>query len=169
MDSRAISKELVRGLHAIRSLLDGMTQDEAQSKPDSESWSALEVLCHLLDEEREDFRMHIQQVFTDPQEVWHPIDPPLWVIERRYQDQSMEAKFAEFCQERDKSLRWLDGMHTVDWGHEITAPFGGISAGSLLVSWAAHDNLHIRQLIEIRQFNLNMKSKPFSTRYAGEW
>lgn len=169
MDSRAISEELARGLRVIQALLSIMTQDEARIKPDAESWSALEVICHLVDEEREDFRKHIQQAFSNPQEVWHPIDPQGWVADRHYQTQLLDAKAAEFRQEREKSLRWLNDMHATDWECKIAAPFGDISAGTLLAAWATHDNLHIRQLVEIRQAILEMKSKPLSTRYAGEW
>ena len=169
MDSRAISKELARGSQIIQALLSDMTQDEARIKPDAENWSTLEVLCHLVDEEREDFRKHIQQAFSDPQEAWHPIDPQGWVTERQYQKQSLDTKLMEFRQGREGSLRWLEGMHAADWERKIAAPFGDMSAGSLLAAWATHDNLHIRQLVEIRQTILEMKSKPLSTRYAGEW
>jgi hypothetical protein len=83
--------------------------------------------------------------------------------------QSLDTKLTEFRQEREGSLSWLDGMHAADWECKIAAPFGDISAGSLLAAWATHDNLHIRQLVEIRHTILEMKSKPLSTRYAGEW
>ncbi len=43
----------------IRALLNDIGQEQAQVKPDAESWSILEVVCHLYDEEQEDFREHL--------------------------------------------------------------------------------------------------------------
>lgn len=44
-----------------------------------------------------------------------------------------------------------------------------MSAGDMFASWVAHDNLHIRQLTELRRARIARISKPHHIQYAGEW
>ena len=44
-----------------------------------------------------------------------------------------------------------------------------MTAGDMLSAWVAHDNLHIRQLVELRRFRIEKVTKPYKIRYAGEW
>ena len=59
MEPKVLYQELLNSTEMIRALLSGITQEEAQVKPGAGSWSMLEVVCHLYDEEREDFREHL--------------------------------------------------------------------------------------------------------------
>jgi hypothetical protein len=59
MEFQTLYQELQNSTEMIRALLAGITQEEAQFKPSPESWSMLEVVCHLHDIEREDFREHL--------------------------------------------------------------------------------------------------------------
>jgi len=74
-----------------------------------------------------------------------------------------------FSTERDKSLAWLRGLENQDWDQEITFPRGSLKAGDLLVSWQAHDLLHLRQLVELRYALTTQTLPPYSVEYAGEW
>ena len=56
MEFQTLYQELVNSTEMIRALLTGITQEEAQVKPGPESWSILEVICHLHDEEREEHK-----------------------------------------------------------------------------------------------------------------
>ncbi|HRA68003.1 MAG TPA: DUF664 domain-containing protein, partial [Caldilinea sp.] len=53
-------QEVQTSTEMIRALLAGVAPEEARLKPSAESWSILEVVCHLYDEEREDFREHLE-------------------------------------------------------------------------------------------------------------
>jgi len=46
-----------------------LTPEKAGIKPNMDNWSTLEVICHLIDEECEDFRKHIEQASASPQPV----------------------------------------------------------------------------------------------------
>lgn len=59
MDFETLYRELTNSTEMIRALLNDIGQEQAQVKPDAESWSILEVVCHLYDEEQEDFREHL--------------------------------------------------------------------------------------------------------------
>ena len=62
MEFQTLYQELVSSTEMIRALIGSIGQEQAQVKPDAESWSILEVICHLYDEEREDFREHLANV-----------------------------------------------------------------------------------------------------------
>jgi hypothetical protein len=169
MEFKTLYQELQHSTGMIRALLTGIAQEEAQLKPNPESWSALEVLCHLYDEECEDFREHLDFILHRQNEEWHLIDPDGWVLERKYNEQNFVEMKAKFFAEREKSLEWLKGLSNANWKSTYTSQFGSLQAGDLFASWVAHDNLHIRQLVELRRARLESITKPFSVEYAGDW
>ena len=146
----------------------------ARWKPPSGAWSILEIVGHLVDEEVEDFRMRVRQTLTAPGTPWPSIDPEGWAVQRGYNEQDMEAQVARFVRERAESVRWLRSEigGGADWTHAYVHPkLGPISAGTLLVSWAAHDALHMRQIAK-RLYELSAMegaADGFVARYAGEW
>ena len=44
-----------------------------------------------------------------------------------------------------------------------------MTAGALLVSWQAHDCLHLRQLSELLYAHAALQAAPLSVAYAGEF
>jgi hypothetical protein len=154
---------------AIHMLVGGCSDHQARWTPDDASWSILEVINHLLDEEREDFRARIDWVFHRPEEEWVSIDPGGWVIERGYNQRELESSLRKFLAARAESLEWLLGLGDVDWTKELQAPFGKIRAGDFLAAWAAHDLLHMRQLVELKWVYLVQEAELYSVRYAGDW
>lgn len=169
MEFNTLYQELQNSTEMIRALLLGITQDEAIIKPNPESWSILEVVCHLHDEEREDFREHVDFILHRQQEEWHRIDPQSWVMERKYNEQTFTAMQEKFFAERKQSLDWLTEMSNSDWETTYTSRYGTTSAGEMLACWIAHDNLHIRQLVELRRNRIESITKPSNLEYAGDW
>jgi hypothetical protein len=56
-----------------------------------------------------------------------------------------------------------------EWGTTYTSEYGSMSAGEMFASWIAHDNLHIRQLVELRRMRIEAATRPYSIGYAGDW
>jgi hypothetical protein len=155
---------------AIANLLGDMTEEQASFRPAPESWSALEVLNHLCDEEREDFRQRLDITLHSPGQEFPPIDPQGWVTTRSYNTRDVHESLARFRNERELSIAWLQSVRDPDLDREYShASLRGLRAGDLLVSWVAHDLLHLRQLIELRWQYLGTTSGQFSFDYAGEW
>ena len=169
MDFKTLYQELVNSTEMIVALLADISQDEAQIKPNPEAWSILEVVCHLYDEEREDFREHLDFILYRQNEEWHRIDPEGWVTERKYNEQNFTEMQEKFLTERQKSLDWLQEISGADWDTTYTSQFGSMRAGDLFTSWVAHDNLHIRQLTELRRNRVERITKPYDIQYAGDW
>src|SRR5262245_64274367 len=115
MDHRTLYQELVNSTEMIRALIKDINQEQAQVKPDAESWSILEVICHLYDEEREDFREHLDFILHRQNEEWHPISPFAWVKLRKYNEQKFKTMQRKFFTEREKSLAWLKTIRNSDW------------------------------------------------------
>ncbi len=169
MEFKILYEELLNSTEMIRALLAGISQEESRFKPSLDAWSLLEVTCHLYDEEREDFREHLDFILNRQNEEWHRIDPEGWVTERKYNEQNFRDMKEKFFDEREKSLQWLKGLIDADWNKTYTTPYGPRSAGVIFTSWIAHDNLHIRQLVELRRARIENITKPFAIEYAGEW
>jgi hypothetical protein len=75
----------------------------------------------------------------------------------------------KFFAERWKSLEWLRGLSDANWETTYTSQYGSVSAGEMFTSWVAHDNLHIRQLVELRRNRVERITKPYDIKYAGDW
>jgi len=161
--------ELVDSTNMISALLAGITEEEARVKPNADSWSILETLCHLYDEEREDFREHLDFILHRQHEQWHRIDSDAWVTSRNYNGQNFREMKDKFFAERSKSLDWLKGLSDADWDASHTTEFRIMSAGDMFASWVAHDNLALRQLVELRRTRVERMTQPYSIEYAGDW
>jgi hypothetical protein len=169
MDFRTLYLELVDSTGMIQSLLAGIAEDDARIRPAPDSWSILETLCHLYDEEREDFRPRLQFILRHAEGAWPPIHPDAWVTERRYNEQNLRIVKDRFFAERSQSLDWLRGLDNSEWDAGYAVDSRGLTAGDIFVSWVAHDNLAIRQLVELRRARLEKITRPYSIVYAGEW
>lgn len=165
----ALIGQLERSKSIIHAMLAALPPEEHRWRPAPEKWCALEVICHLRDEEREDFRARLRSTLADPRTPWPPIDPTAWVNERRYMEQDFDATLRDFLCEREQSLNWLRGQEHADWGNAYTHPkVGPVACELLLTNWVAHDLHHIRQLIQIRYAYLKSHTMvPLD--YAGTW
>jgi DinB superfamily len=154
---------------AIHSLTLGVSDDQARWKPEPDGWSILEVVNHLYDEEREDFRARLDCILYHPDQSWAPINPKGWVLDRAYNQRDLSISMNDFLKERQKSLAWLKGLPDPDWRAFVTMPFGSFSAGDIFAAWVAHDLLHLRQLVELHWAYTLHAADPYKVNYAGEW
>jgi len=170
MNAAALIARLAAGRDAIPALLAGVSDEQARWRPAPEQWSLLEIACHLLDEERDDFRTRVELTLHRPDETWPGIDPPGWVTARRYQERALAVQVEAWREERGRSLAWLRALEAPDWTRTHAHPkFGPLSAGDLLLSWVAHDQLHVRQIARRHFEHAAALGAPHSTRYAGDW
>jgi hypothetical protein len=163
--------ELLNGFPAVLwALVAGLNDAALRWRPSADDWAIIEILRHLYDEEREDFRPRLQRTLFDPTEAWDPIDPAGWAAGRKYLCADLDSTLDGFQRERTLSVGWLRSLVDVDLtiAHEHPT-IGPLRAGDLLASWIAHDQLHLRQIARRRFQLVERDLAPFSTRYAGEW
>jgi hypothetical protein len=169
MDFEQLKQLMAENAARIRLLVQGVSEQQARWKPDPESWSVLEVINHLYDEEREDFRVRLDIILHQPDQPWPPINPDGWVQERRYNERDLDKSLSNFLEERRASLEWLESLSAPDWEASYEASFGTMRAGDMFASWVTHDQLHLRQLVELHRAWLERLVEPYDLRYGGEW
>lgn len=169
MTNQDIVSELERNGNVFQSLLNGLSSDAYLWRPKPGKWNLLDVVSHMVDEEKEDFRARVRSVLFDPQQPLTPIDPEGWVTQRDYQSNGFEAKLDEFVQERNASILWLRSLENPKWENAFEHPkVGPVTAQLILENWLAHDILHIRQILGIKYKYLKTNTKnPLD--YAGDW
>ncbi len=171
----ALIDRLARFPAALRSAASVFSADEARWKPSPTDWSVLEIVCHVADEEEEDFAPRLRA--TLDAKPWSQLHLEGIAERRGYNTRGLDAEIARFENARADSVRWLRALTapggpapdlTIAHNHP---KFGPIRAGDLLTSWSAHDALHLRQIAK-RLHNLASRDagqRGFSVRYAGEW
>ena len=170
MDVNFFVTRLTHGARVIEALVQNVPREQSRWRPAPGKWSILEVVNHLYDEERLDFRARLEMTLKDPKEPWPPIDPPGWVIQHKYNDGELKDALSLFLHEREMSIEWLSGLSDPDWHASHKHPqLGEITAGSLLASWAAHDLLHVRQIARVQWEYTAVRGQPHDVDYAGNW
>lgn len=167
MKHEEIIKRLANSEEMIQGLVYGLDEEQARWRPEPGKWSILEVINHLYDEERDDFRKRLDLTLHQPGVAWPPNDPEAWVSERKYNEREYESSLENLLLERRKSITWLKKLSSPDWESAYEHPvFGKISAGDILCAWLAHDYFHARQISNLLLEYTRLLSEPFSIRYA---
>ncbi len=143
-----------RELARLPALLDALVRDvddaTARTRPAPNEWSPIEILCHLRDEETEDFRARVRAVLEGRTEL-PPIDPVGWVEARRYRDADLREVMAAIATARQESLHFLAAVDAGSLDAVIVHRTAGpLSAMDFLAAWAAHDQLHVALLAATR-------------------
>ena len=169
MDIKTGIELLSRQAVQIQALLADVGDQQARWKPDPESWSLLEVVTHLHDEEIEDFRSRLDVMLHQPDQPWSSIDPAGWVISRGYNQRKLSESLASYREERRKSIAWLRSLGAPDLTIQAPTPWGTMPIGDMFAAWIAHDLLHMRQLVEVKWAFLEKEFGEFNPEYAGRW
>ena len=170
MELQPIRLRLEENAAVIAALVASVDDGQARWRPSPEAWSLLEVINHLYDEEREDFRVRLDYLLHRPGEAWPPIDPAGWVAARSYNQRELAPSLSAFVEERRRSLAWLDQLTDPDWSRSGQHPTAGqFTAADMFASWLAHDFLHIRQLNELHFQYHARRVAPARIEYAGDW
>lgn len=164
-----IIQELSRNKGVFGTLLRDVPGGIVTWRKEEGAWCLLEIVCHLLDEEREDFRARLQHTLEKPGEPLTPIDPAGWVAHRGYLQRDYQQVLDQFLQERGKSISWLRSLGDTHWQNTSLHPeYGEISAKKFLCNWLAHDYHHIRQINQIQYHYLKSQTGE-DLSYAGRW
>ena len=160
-------RELARLPHILTALVGDLDEATARARPLPHEWSPVEILCHLRDEETEDFGARLRAIL-DGRKQFTPIDPEGWVEVRRYRDADSRSALAELCARRAASLELLASIAperlSASGDHRR---LGALSGLDLLVAWVAHDRLHLSQLAAPLARLWADRWAPLKAEYAG--
>ena len=169
MNYQYIINEHSRNKNVFKGLLSGLTEELYLWRPGSDKWCLLEIICHLYDEEQEDFKARTKQVLSTPELALPPINPTEWVLGRSYIKQDYLTSLSKFISEREQSILWLQSLKNPKWDNAFHHPkFGKMTAMLFLSNWLAHDYIHIRQIITLK-FNYLKQHANEPLDYAGNW
>jgi hypothetical protein len=92
------------------------------------------------------------------------------------------VKFSEYYQEMVNSTEIIRALTAnvsqneeqirptaESWDTSYDSEFGPFSAGEMFACWVAHDNLHIRQLVELQRAHIERITQTHNILYAGDW
>jgi hypothetical protein len=138
--------ELARLPGLLGALVGDLEDGPARLRPAPCEWAPIEILCHLRDEETEDFGARLRAVLEGRSE-FAPIDPEGWVEVRRYRDSRVADALSALYARRESTLDFLAGLDAERLRESIPhARFGRLSGLDILAAWVAHDRLHLSQL-----------------------
>jgi hypothetical protein len=164
-----IISELAKNKDVFFHLLTGAEKETYLWRNEPGKWCLLEIICHLFDEEREDFRSRMKQVIENPAEQFPRIHPEEWVGERDYISKYYVLMLRKFIEEREASVEWLMSLSDEGWSNIYNHPESGeMTAYTFLINWLAHDYLHIKQIIKLK-YDYLQHSSGESLTYAEGW
>lgn len=152
-------------------LLDGLLSDLDvagwRARPAPAEWAPIEIVCHLRDEEVEDFGARLR-VVLDGGTAFTPIDPQRWAEERRYLEADPDEASRAFRERRAASLAFLATVQPDRLSGGVDHPrLGRLSGLDLLTAWVAHDRLHLAQLANTLVRLWATRWAPARAEYAG--
>jgi len=129
MNKSFVISELKKNKTVFAELLKNLDPELIYWKQNTDKWCLLEILCHLYDEEREDFRARLQKTLENPGEKLDPINPAAWVSLRNYLNEDFNKRINDFLKERDSSINYLLNLDNPNWENFYEHPkFGNITA-----------------------------------------
>jgi hypothetical protein len=170
-DPSALLDEARRELARFPAILDAAVAELAperwRARPASDQWAPVEIVCHLRDEEAEDFGARVR-VILEGGTRFAPIDPEGWAMARRYRDADPAEALATFRAHRAANLAMLAGAAPERFAASGESPSGlRLSGLDLLAAWVAHDGLHLRQLAGTLTREWADRWAPLRADYAG--
>jgi DinB superfamily len=164
---REARQELARFPALLDAVVAGLTPERWRARPAPDEWAAVEIVCHLRDEEAEDFGARVR-VILEGGTRFAPIDPEGWAMARRYHDAEPAAALAAFRERRAASLALLADAPPDRLTASGESPSGlRLSGLDLLAAWVTHDGLHLRQLAGTLTREWADRWAPLRADYAG--
>lgn len=159
---------LTRTPAALDALLRDLPETWTFGNEGENTWSAFDVLGHLISGERTDWmpRVRIVLQFGETQ-TFEPFDR--WGHIRESQGKSLGQLLDEFARLRAENLGELRSLNLQQEDLERRGrhpSFGGVTLSALLATWAAHDLTHLHQISRVMAHQYREAVGPWSA-YLG--
>jgi DinB superfamily len=154
---------LTRTPAALDALLRGLPDPWIRANEGENTWSAFDVVGHLIHCERTDWmpRARIILEFGETR----PFDPfDRWGHVQAVEGKSVGELLDDLARERAANLDELRGWNLTDGDLAKRGrhpALGTITLGELLAAWAAHDLNHLHQVARVMAFQYREEVGPF--------
>lgn len=132
---------------AMNGLLHGLDETTWAREPSAEDWAMIEIVCHMLDTEREIHHMQIK-LFSEQNEPFIPRpDTSVWASQRDYLHENGPLAVKEFNDARRETLNLLSQIPAETWERKARhAIFGPTDFLEVIGFMADHDRMHLQQV-----------------------
>ena len=142
---------LQRTPETLTALLRGLPEEWTRSNAGPDTWSAYDVVGHLLHAEEADWIARARIILEEGE--GHPFESfDRTAMFEKYQGYSLDQLLGAFGERRTQSLATLNGWNitpeqlTLKGTHPA---LGTVILSQLLATWVAHDLNHIGQIVEV--------------------
>lgn len=159
---------LARTPATLNTLLRDLPDAWTMKNEGDNSWSALQVVGHLIHGERTDWMTRTKMILQLGQSQLFPPFDRLGHI-RESQGKSLEQLLDEFAHLRSDNLRELHSLNLQPKDLELRGQhpaLGAVTLSQLLATWAVHDLTHLHQLSRIMAHQYRDTVGPWSA-YLG--
>ncbi len=134
----------------LRSLLDGITAEQAQWKPAPHRFSLAEVLEHLSHVESRAFRSRVEKMVDEENPAIEEYDQNAFAAAGAYSGRDAEDSFDHWEEQRGDNIEYLRSLPEIAAARKgAHQNLGSITVAELLNEWAFHDLGHVRQIAEL--------------------
>ena len=130
----------------LRTLVAGISDDDAQRMPAPNEWSVVEIIGHLIDIDPLQID-RIDRILAEERSQFVRFDPDAAVTAAGYGRRTLADVVAAFT---DLRRATVDGLSTIatDELSRVGVRYTGqeVTLGQLLTSFAAHDQTHAQQI-----------------------
>lgn len=163
----SVRTDLARLPRVLEALLAGTDDAAWRARPAASEWAPVEIVCHLRDEETEDFGARLR-IVVEGGDRFTPIDPERWAQERRYREADPATAMADLLERRAGNLTFLATVRRERLRASVPLAGGGVLSGlDLLAAWVTHDRLHLAQLAATLARLGAQRFAPLRAGYAG--
>lgn len=144
-DRRALIEQYRDGPQAVVDIVQGLTDDELDARPDPNEWTVREIVHHLGDSELR-AALRIRQLLAEDQPTVQGYDEPEYARRLHY-DRPISASLELMRASRASTTELLDRMTEDDWSRAGThTESGPYSAEDWLRIYASHAFDHADQI-----------------------
>jgi hypothetical protein len=159
---------LARTPATLDALLRGLPESWVRSNEGKDTWSAFDIVGHLIVGERTDWMTRVRVILENGEA--RPFDPfDRFAQSRESQDKSLEQLLDDFARLRRENLAALVALNLQpeDLSRRGRHPaLGVVTLRQLLATWAVHDLTHVHQLSRVMAHQYRDAVGPWS-RYLG--
>ena len=155
---------LARTPAALDALLRGLPETWTLQNEGEKTWSAFDVIGHLIHGERTDWIPRAERILQHGESrAFEPFDR--WAQEKESRGKTLPQLLDEFARLRAENLNKLRAMNlqTADFQRRGKHPaLGTVTMAELLSTWAAHDMTHLHQISRVMAYQYREAVGPWS-------
>jgi DinB superfamily len=168
----AVLKRTPATLNALLSGLPNIwvRSNEGRSKDGKDTWSAFDIVGHLIEGERTDWMPRLRIILEDGEaRPFDPFDRLAQMKEGQDRSPGIDQLLDEFARLRSENLAALEALNLQpkDFARRGRHPaLGVVTLSELLATWAVHDLTHLHQLSRVMAHQYREAVGPWSA-YLG--